>query len=48
MKFRVQLNTETQVFTVISRDNEAVVGHGDTIQDAIRDALTVHDTDQVA
>jgi predicted RNase H-like HicB family nuclease len=36
MKYRILLNTETQIFTVISRLDDNVVGNGKTIQEAIK------------
>lgn len=37
MKYRILLNTDTQIFTVISPVNDSLTGNGRTIQEAIKD-----------
>ncbi|CAB1719593.1 hypothetical protein [Lactiplantibacillus plantarum] len=37
MKYRIQLNTETQMFLVIDRNNQHHSGQGSTIEDAMTD-----------
>lgn len=36
MKYRILLNTDTQIFTVISAVDAHVTGNGRTIQEAIK------------
>jgi predicted RNase H-like HicB family nuclease len=40
MKYRILLNTETQIFTVISTLNTSTTGKGQTIQEAIQNMKT--------
>ncbi|MFD1672703.1 hypothetical protein ACFQ5M_11375 [Agrilactobacillus yilanensis] len=37
MQYRILLNTDTQIFTVISRNDDRLTGNGRTIQEAIQD-----------
>ena len=35
MKYRVYLNTESQLFTVVDKNNEKVFANGKTIEEAV-------------